>query len=90
MRILGRQRLILGITAIAAVADIVDVGELVVVAVVDGEVDHHPLADAAGGNPVADGDDPADRVGALDAREGQRVALRSPRVETAAASSSVP
>ena len=52
MRILGRHDDIFRITAIAAVADIVDVGEAVVVAVVDAEIDHHPLADSRGATPA--------------------------------------
>ena len=47
MGVLRRQRHVFGITAIAAVAHVVDVGKAVVVAVVDREIDHHALADAA-------------------------------------------
>src|SRR3546814_20493943 len=58
--------------SVPAMADIVDVGEAVVVAVVEAEIDHHPPADPALRNTVADRGDATDDVGALDPREGQR------------------
>ncbi|EGE59287.1 hypothetical protein RHECNPAF_23300106 [Rhizobium etli CNPAF512] len=78
MGVFGRQRHIFGITAVAAMAHVIDVGKAVVVAVVDREIDHDALADAFWVDAGADADDMADRIGALDAGEGQRIALPAP------------
>jgi hypothetical protein len=71
MGVLGRRREVLGIAAVATVADIVDVGQAVVGAVVEAEIQHDALADAARRHALADCDDAADAVGALTAREGE-------------------
>src|SRR5690349_6101922 len=76
----GRSRpaAVFGITAIAAMAHIVDIGKAVVVAVVDREIDHDTFADACRIDAGADVNDMADRIGALNAREAQRIALPAP------------
>lgn len=78
MGVFGRQRHVFGIAAVAAVAHVVDVGKAVIVAIVDREIDHDALADAGRVDAVSDCHDVADGIGALDAREGQRVALTAP------------
>src|SRR5699024_4623500 len=76
----GRDRDVLGVAAVAAVADVVDVGEGLVAfgAVVEAEVDHHPLPDPVPAHAAADGDDAADDVRALDAREAEGGATAPP------------
>lgn len=74
-----RQRHVFGITAVASVAHVVDVGKAIVLAVVDGEIDHHPLADPCRIDTLSDGNHVTDGIGALDARKGERIALPSPR-----------
>src|SRR5699024_6678947 len=64
----------------AAVADVVDVrqGLVALGAVVEAEVDHHPLPDPVPAHAAADGDDAADDVRALDAREAEGGAAAPP------------
>jgi hypothetical protein len=71
MGVLRRRRHVLGIAAVAAVADVIDVGEAVVVAVVQAEVEQDALADPARRHARAGGHDAAGRIGALDARKRQ-------------------
>src|SRR5699024_9207988 len=77
-----RDRDVLGVAAVAAVADVVDVrqGLVALGAVVEAEVDHHPLPDPvpAHAAAAADGDDAADDVRALDAREAEGGAAAPP------------
>ncbi|MBB2791994.1 UNVERIFIED_ORG: hypothetical protein GGD58_000838 [Rhizobium pisi] len=78
MGVFGGQRHIFGVAAVAAMAHVIDVGKAVVVAVVDREIDHDALADAFWVGAGADADDMTDRIGALNTREGQRVAAPAP------------
>ena len=47
----------LGVTAVGAMPDVVDIGEAVTIGVVNTEIDNHALADASRVDIAADGDD---------------------------------
>src|SRR5262249_44886793 len=78
MRVFGRQHHILGVAAVPAVSEVVDLGKAVALSVVDAEIDHHTLADARARHPFAHSDNAAHRVAALDARKGQRRGAAAP------------
>src|SRR5699024_11464417 len=65
---------VLGVAAVAAGADVVDVrqGLIAFGTVVEAEVDHHPLVAPARVHALADGGDAANDVRALDAGERER------------------
>src|SRR5215207_279789 len=79
MSVLCRESHVFSIATITAMSHIVDVTQIIVGRVVNAEIYHHPLTDAACRNSLANSRDIADRVTTLYAREGERVATSAPR-----------
>jgi hypothetical protein len=72
MRLVGGNREVFGIAAVAAVTDVIDVGEAVVVTIIDAEIDHDALADALARDARPHSDDSTNSVRSLNSRKGHR------------------